>query len=158
MKVQDYATRRRLEANYAKNKGDPMDITAVNDGWSNQDEGGDEWGNQWDIGGYGSIDAIGKGFKGKGYKGKGKGDNKGKGKGKSAVFNGQCYTCGEYGHSARFCPQGGGKSKGKGKEQTICYNCGNSGHIAANCPKGKGKQSTMNWLNQGKGAAGQWNI
>ena len=28
-KVQDYATRRRLEANYAKTKGDPMDITEV---------------------------------------------------------------------------------------------------------------------------------
>ena len=32
MKVQDYATRRRLEVNYAKNKGDPMGITAVDQG------------------------------------------------------------------------------------------------------------------------------
>ena len=37
-KVQDDATRRRLEANYARNKGDPMDITEVNDGWGTQDE------------------------------------------------------------------------------------------------------------------------
>ena len=36
-------------------------------------------------------------------------------------FEGQCYACGEYGHSARFCPHdlGNGKSKGKGKDQTI---------------------------------------
>ena len=76
-------------------------------------------------------------------------------------FEGQCYSCGEYGHSARFCPQGKGKAKGKGKEQTICYNCGNTGHIAASCPEGRGKGATMAWLNQGqgKGAAGQsWNI
>ena len=32
-KVQDYATRRRLEANYARNKGYPMYITEVNYGW-----------------------------------------------------------------------------------------------------------------------------
>ena len=55
-------------------------------------------------------------------------------------------------------PHGTGKSKGKGKEQTICYNCGNSGHIAANCPKGKGKGATMKWFSSGKGATGQWNI
>ena len=127
-----------------------MDITEVNHGWGNQDEYYDEWGNQWDNGSYGNIDAFGKGFKGKGFKGKGQGDNKGKGKGKAMRFDGQCYPCGEYGHSARFCPHGNGKSKGKGKEQTICYNCGNPGHIAANCPKGKGKGVTMNWLNSGK--------
>jgi len=50
-KVQDYATRRRHEANYAKTKGDPMDITEVNDNWGNQDESYyDEWGNHWDNG------------------------------------------------------------------------------------------------------------
>ena len=116
-KVQDYATRRRLEAKYAKNKGDPMDITEVNDGWGNQDGWGDERGSQWGTGGYGNIDAIGKGFKGKGFKGKGKGDNKGTGKGKALRFDGQCYSCGEYGHSVRFCPQGDGKSKGKRKSR-----------------------------------------
>ena len=68
-KAQDYATRRRLEANYVKNKGDPMDITEVNDDWGNQGEHYDEWGNKWDSGSYGNIDAIGKGFKGKGFKG-----------------------------------------------------------------------------------------
>ena len=87
-----------------------------------------------------------------------RGDNQGKGKGKPSMFNGQCYSCGEYGHSARFCPHGAGKSKGKGKEQTICYTCGHSGHIAANCPKGKGKGAPVNWTNPGKGNTGQWNI
>ena len=135
-KVQDYATRRRLEANYAKAKGDPMDITEVNDKRGNHEEHYGDLENYWEIGNLGGIDWIGKGFKGKGFKGKGKGGNKGKGKGKAGGFEGQCYSCGEYGHSARFCPHGVGKAKGKGKEQTICYNCGNSGHIAANCPKG----------------------
>jgi len=76
-------------------------------------------------------------------------------------LQGQCYSCGEYGNLARFCPHGNGKSKGKGKEQTICYNCGFPGHIAANCPKGKGKGATAAWLNQGQGkgvTGGQWNI
>jgi len=157
MKVQGYATRRRLEANYAKNKGDPMHITAANDNSGSQGEWSDDWGNEWDTGGYGNIDALGK-AKGKGVKGKGKGDNKGKGKGKPSASNGQCYSCGEYGHSARFCPYGAGKSKGNGKEQTNSYNCGNSGHIAANCPKGKGKGAPMGQINPGKGSAGQWNI
>jgi len=160
-KVQDYATRRRLEANYAKTKGDPMDITEVIDNWDNQEGYYGEWGDAWEDGGYGNIDAVGKGYKGKGYKGKGKGVKKGKGKGKSGSFEGQCYSCGEYGHSARFCPYASGKAKGKGKEQTICYSCGNAGHIASQCPKGKGKGTAMAWLNQGQGKGangGQWNI
>ena len=99
-----------------------MGITEVNDNWGNHEEYYGEWDSPWDGGNYGSIDAIGKGFKGKGLKGKGKGVNKGKGKGKTMGFEGQCYACGEYGHSARFCPHGNGKSKGKGKEQTTCYN------------------------------------
>ena len=60
MKVQGYASRRRLEANYAKNKGDPMELTEVNDNWGTQEK--------WSE--YGNIDALGK-SKGKGFKGKG---------------------------------------------------------------------------------------
>ena len=86
-KVQDYANRRRLEANFAKTKGDPMDITEVNDYWDNYEEYCGEWAN---YGEYDSIDAIGRGFKGKGFKGKGKGMSKGKGKGKTMGFEGQC--------------------------------------------------------------------
>ena len=107
--------RRRLEANYARNKGDPMDITEVNDGWGNQDEYYDEWGIQWDNGGYDNIDEIGKGFTGKGFKGTGKGVNEGKGKGKSAGFEGQCYSCGEYGHSASSAPTAMESQRAKGK-------------------------------------------
>ena len=47
------------------------------------------------------VNAFGK------AKGKGKADGKG-------GFKGQCYQCGQYGHSQRFCPQKGkGKVKGK---------------------------------------------
>jgi D-3-phosphoglycerate dehydrogenase len=59
-KVQDYATRRRLEANYAKTKGDPMDITEINDHWGNHEECYGEWDYSWDCGNNGGIDAIGK--------------------------------------------------------------------------------------------------
>ena len=74
MSVQDYATRRRLEANHAKNKSDPMDIIAVNDNSGHQGEWSEAWGNDWDVGGYGNIDAHGK-SNGNGFKGKGNGDN-----------------------------------------------------------------------------------
>ena len=71
-KVQDYATRRRLEANYTKNKVDPMDITEVGNAWGNYDEWNEEWTDQWQAG---DIDTFGK-SKGKGAKGKGKGKGK----------------------------------------------------------------------------------
>ena len=114
-KVQEYATRRRLEANLAKGKN-PMDVDGIDGGssWDSQgnwdwqqDEAGYMWGASWDNAG--DIDALGKGK----AMGKG-GKSKGKGKG---VFNGKCYNCEGYGHSARFCPmppQGKGKGKGKG--------------------------------------------
>ena len=75
-KVQDYATRRRLEANYSKNKGEPMDVNEMDNQWNDDAEYWDEW----KFGG--DVDAFGK-SKGKGFKGKGKG------KGKS-TFQGQC--------------------------------------------------------------------
>ena len=56
------------------------DTTEVNDGWGNQEEYYDDWGNQWDHGSYGNIDAIGKGFKGKGLREKAKASIKGKAK------------------------------------------------------------------------------
>jgi cellular nucleic acid-binding protein len=41
----------------------------------------------------------------------GKGEGKAKGKG---GFQGQCWVCGEFGHSSRFCPKGKGKASDKG--------------------------------------------
>ena len=46
--------------------------------------------------------------------GKGKGGDKGKGKG----FQGSCYICGQWGHSAKYCPKGKGKGgEGKPREE-----------------------------------------
>jgi len=75
VKVHDYATRRRLEANYSKNKGEPMDVNEMGN-YPYEEEG------QWEEWQLGDVDAFGK-SKGKGSKGKGKG------KGKPG-FQGQC--------------------------------------------------------------------
>ena len=74
--------------------------------WGGYSEGaGSEHGSGQDGDG-GDVNAFNKG--------KGKGKGKGKPGGKS-VFYGQCYNCGQSGHSAKFCPEKNkGKSKGKG--------------------------------------------
>ena len=59
----------------------------------------------WD---YTDVDAM---MKGKGDKGQGKG------------FQGACYNCGEFGHSARYCPHGPGKGKGAGERQGMGHSC-----------------------------------
>lgn len=47
---------------------------------------------------------------------------------------GNCYTCGEQGHMARFCP----KSEGMGgRGGGSCYSCGEAGHFARECPSTK---------------------
>ena len=112
-KVREYAAKRRLEAHFRKNKGDPMDIGQIHEqehayeSWSGQEE------YQWND----SVDALSKGkAKGKGKKGKGKA-NDAKGKGKGPV----CWTCGEQGHTCWNCtknPQNSTEAKGwnvKGK-------------------------------------------
>jgi len=134
VKVHGYATRRRLEANYTRHKGEPMDVIEM-DNYQYLEE--EQW-EEWQLG---DVDAFDK-AKGKGSKGKGKGKGKG-------VFQGQCYNCGQFGHSAKFCPQG--KSKGKGKETRQCYACGQSGHLAWQCPKGTGKAGNLNFGAKGKG-------
>ena len=68
--------------------------------------------------------------------------SKGKGKGKS-VFNGKCYICNQFGHSARFC-----QSKGKGKGKDKGFGKGKGSYV-----KGKGGDS---WYSKvgGKGNGG----
>ncbi|OMO92828.1 Zinc finger, CCHC-type [Corchorus olitorius] len=48
--------------------------------------------------------------------------------------------CGESGHFARDCSQGGGGDGGRygggGGGSGNCYNCGGSGHFARDCPNG----------------------
>jgi cellular nucleic acid-binding protein len=39
----------------------------------------------------------------------------------------QCHTCGQEGHWAATCPQGGA---------TACFQCGEEGHLARDCPQG----------------------
>ena len=151
-KVQDYATRRRLEAQLAKNK-DSMDIGEVDEnGYGQWEESWDPWAAQgsnqeqpWDIDALGKGKAMGKGAKGKG-----------KGKG---IFSGQCYNCNEWGHSAKFCPKG--KGKGKGKDSRQCWQCGEHGHLGRDCPtnpyKGKGKGDKGNGKGKGIWAVeGSW--
>ncbi|CAK0877020.1 unnamed protein product, partial [Prorocentrum cordatum] len=49
----------------------------------------------------------------------------------------ECFNCGGD-HYARECPQGGGKSGGKGKSKSKgCFNCGGD-HLARDCPEGGG--------------------
>ena len=62
---------------------------------------------------------------------------------------GECYNCGQWGHSAKNCPSVGHGFTG------ACYNCGVQGRSAKFCPssrtpKGKGKHGSWD---KGKGGA-----
>ncbi|VAH91002.1 unnamed protein product [Triticum turgidum subsp. durum] len=59
----------------------------------------------------------------------------------SFVQGGACFKCGEPGHMARDCFNGGGGGGGGGYGGGgggNCYNCGEPGHIARDCPTSSG--------------------
>ena len=92
----------------------------------------------------------------------GKGDGKSKGKG---GFQGNCFVCGEFGHSQWKCCKGKGNGKGFGKDgfkgfekdgwygrskgndydkggptlQRACIGCGATDHLLKDCPKNANK-------------------
>ena len=76
----------------------------------------------------------------------GKGDGKSKGKG---GFQGQCWTCLEFGHSQRFCPKGKGKAADKGAGKGYGKDNFKGGFQVKGFGKGYG------WYGKGKGEFGK---
>ena len=139
-KVREYAQQRRLEESMRKAKGDPMDVSQLQQQWLHDHEASYSEHQHESY-----LDALGSG-KGKGPF-KGKGPMKGKGRG-------PCYTCGESGHLAYECPSAKGKGKPGGKAGPVCYHCGTPGHTWWNCPQWNSQhpESTQGYLPfKGKG-------
>ena len=129
----DAVTRRR--------RGNPDNAHALHSRgewpWIQACSGDEEWGNAWgyeEEDDWGQIEEVGKG----------------KGKGKGKAFRGECYTCGEWGHSTRNCP-----TLGKGFSGA-CYNCGTVGHSAKYCPSPPRKGSKGKGKGKGKNGKGAW--
>ena len=115
----------------ASGKANTQESTQENPDQAMDDQGGWDLKNGWELNSW-DINALKGGNKGqwsKGNKGQWK---KGAGKG----FQGECWECGEWGHSASNCPKGKGKGKGSngGNRWT-----GNSWSQGKNYGAGKGQ-------------------
>ncbi|XP_010472084.1 PREDICTED: cold shock domain-containing protein 4-like [Camelina sativa] len=92
-------------------------------------------------GGRGGFGGGRGGGRGGGYGGGGYGGRGGGGGGRGGA-DGTCFKCGEPGHMARNCSQGGGGGGygggGGGRGVGGCYSCGESGHFARDCTSGGG--------------------
>ena len=73
----------------------------------------------------------------------------------SGIFRGNCFSCGQQGHSKRYCPQGGSSSssrlgsegQGQYRYKPCCWHCGQT-HRSSDCPHSQAlafKPDLGNW-------------
>jgi len=163
--IREFAIRKRLDEQFMKAKGDPMQIGGIDNNEStepcqNQESSADEESIQPNFTGDPWTDLclmamnVGKGF-----------GKKGKSFGKG--FNGNCHKCGKFGHKAMNCQApikaNTNQPAGKGSQNSgSCYICGQTSHYARDCPmnpnrgKGKGKGKSSGYQGKGINEAAQW--